>query len=489
MEKLTSQNILPKKTVNRILKDRVVRKAITRQSHYLFFHLYFAHYVKYETAPFQREIFHLTEQESVKNLFIVAFRGSAKSTIITMSYPIWAILGEQEKKFVLILCQTRTQAKQHMMNLKRELESNELLKNDLGPFEEYADEWGTSSLVFSNLQARISVASCEQSIRGIRHNQYRPDLIIGDDVEDMSSTRTKEGRDKTHQWLTGEVIPAGDRSTRLVIVGNLLHEDSLLMRLRQDLADEKIKGTFKFYPLITDDSISLWPGKFPTNEEIEEEKKKVGNEVAWRREYLLQIVPDEGQVVLPQWLHYYDEFPRNLRDDDYEKTDFRYIATGVDLAISKSDTADYTSMVSARVYGWDEHVAIYILPDPINKRMSFPETIDQIKAQAMATKGQHFFYIEDVGYQRAVIEQLQRDGVYDIKAAKVHGQDKRARLALTTHLLKSGKILFPRKGAERLIEQLVGFGIEKHDDLADAFSILVLQTMQEYHWSPRVYFI
>ena len=60
----------------------------------------------------------------------------AKSTIITMSYPIWTILGEQQKRFVLILCQTRVQAKQHMVNLKRELESNTLLKNDLGAFPE-----------------------------------------------------------------------------------------------------------------------------------------------------------------------------------------------------------------------------------------------------------------------------------------------------------------------------------------------------------------
>src|ERR1041385_7377752 len=132
-------------------KDRDARRAATRQSHLLFFHFYFAHYVKYETAPFQRELFQLTERQDIKNLFVVAFRGSAKSTIFTTSYPIWAILGEQQKKFVLILCQTQAQAKQHMMNLRRELEGNVLLKNDLGPFQEEHNEWGSSSLVFSDL--------------------------------------------------------------------------------------------------------------------------------------------------------------------------------------------------------------------------------------------------------------------------------------------------------------------------------------------------
>ncbi len=144
------------------MKDRLVRAKITKESHLCFFHLYFAHYVKFPTALFHREMFTLTEDENVNTLGIIAFRSSGKSTIITTSYPIWAILGKLQKKFGLIICQTRVQAKQHMMNLRQELESNELLKNDLGPFQEESDEWGAFSLVFSKPNARITVASTEQ---------------------------------------------------------------------------------------------------------------------------------------------------------------------------------------------------------------------------------------------------------------------------------------------------------------------------------------
>lgn len=41
--------------------------------------------------------------------------------------------------------------------------------------------------------------------------------------------------------------------------------------------------------------------------------------------------------------------------------------------------------------------------------------------------------------------------------------------------MRAGKILFPETGCEELIEQLLGFGKEKHDDLVDAFSIVILQ--------------
>lgn len=480
--------MLPPDMVDRILSDRKIRSAITRQSHFMFFNIYFSHYVKYETAPFQKEIFHLTEREDIKNLSIVAFRGSGKSTIVTMSYPIWSILGVQQKKFVLILCQTKTQAKQHMTNLKRELETNQLLKNDLGPFQEENDEWGSSSLVFSNSNARITAASTEQSIRGLRHNQHRPDLIICDDVEDLASTKTRESRNKTYQWLTGEVVPAGDRNTRLVIVGNLLHDDSLIMRIREDMTKGKIKGEFKAYPLVKNGDI-LWLGKYPTLAEIEAEKQKAGNEYAWEREYMLNIIPDEGQAIHPEWIQYYDEIPTDLKDfQGYPlHTEVRI---GVDLAISQSETADYTAMVPGRLLGEGKATKIYILPNLINKKMNFPETVDMCKSIIHSYYDERKTYpslvIEDVAYQRALPQQLENEGIRNVRTTKPGMQDKRTRLILTANMIKNGKVLFPRTGAELLVNQIIHFGVEKHDDLADAFASLVSNVVEEPPAVPRV---
>ena len=472
-----------------MIKDRKVRVRITRESHWFFFHFYFAHYVKYATAGFQTEIFDLTENEEAGNFFVVAFRGSGKSTIITTSYPIWAILGKQQKKFVLILCQTQAQAKQHMMNLRRELESNVLLKRDLGPFNEESDEWGSSSLVFSKMNARITAASSEQSIRGLRHNQHRPDLIIGDDVEDLASTKTREGRNKTYQWLTGEVIPAGDRNTRLVIVGNLLHEDSLLMRIKEDIEKEKIDGLFKEYPLITG-QIILWPGKYPTMEDIEIEKRKAGNEFAWQREYLLHIVPDEEQAIHREWIQYYDKLPEKKKVHG-SYTSHVEIRIGVDLAISKRDTADYTAMVIGWLYEDTGGYKIYIMR-AINKKMSFPETVELCKVLNTSYKDDGMpptFVIEDVAYQKALPQQLENEGIWSVKTTRPGNQDKRSRLALTAHLIKSGKVMFPKTGCEELINQIVHFGVEKHDDLADSFSILVLSVVEDPPSVPRIYFL
>lgn len=466
--------IIETKLVNKMMKDRLVRTSITKDSFLYFFHFYYAHYVKYETVDFQKEIMHNLEKSSVENLYVVAFRGSGKSTMVTTAYPIWAILGRQQKKFCVIFCHTRIQAKQHMMNIKQELENNDLLKKDLGPFQEESDEWGSFSLVFKRHGARITVASTEQSIRGIRHNEHRPDLIICDDVEDVQSAKTREGREKTYNWLRGEVIPAGDRKTRLIIVGNLLHEDSLLMKIKDEIKNEKTTGVFKQYPLLDQEDICLWPGKYPTTKDIEEEKLKVASEISWQREYLLRIIPSDDQVIYREWIQYYDDLPGKNHKA------YRGTYAGADLAISTNDSADFTALVSAHIYGRRDKLRIYILPNPIVKKINFPDQVELMKnfKNTQMPRSTDKLFVESVAYQEALPQMLDLHGV-EAEAIKPRG-DKRTRLSLTSTSIKSGVIKFPRQGCEDLIQQLVGFGVEKHDDIADAFSLLINATLDKH---------
>lgn len=464
---------LTNEELNEIKRSRSVRIRLAKSSHVWFFIIYLSHYMKYPFAPFHYEMFQITETEELGFTVLIAFRGSGKSTLMTLSYPIWAIVGSQQKKFILILSQTQTQAKLHMANIKRELESNELLKADIGPFEEISDEWGSNSIVISKYGARITAASTEQSIRGLRHGEHRPDIVICDDVEDLNSVKTREGRDKTFQWLVGEVLPIGDQDTKIVIVGNLLHEDSLLMRLNKSIETGRLNAKFFAYPLLDDKDVIAWPAKFKTLEDIEKLKLSQVSDSAWFREYLLRIISDTDRLVHPEWIQYYDEIPSE------EGNNFRYTATGIDLAISEKDSADYTAMVSAKVFGYNDKIKAYILPFPINKRINFPETFEEVKILSKSLGNGNYtkLFIEEVGYQKSLIQHLEANNV-PAEGVKVSGQDKRARLALITHLIKQGKILFPRKGAEALILQLTSFGIEKHDDLADAFSILALKILE-----------
>jgi predicted phage terminase large subunit-like protein len=449
------------KFFQKIISDKRVRQTITRESHEWFFSVYFSHHITYEAAPFQKEMFALTEDPSITTLVVVAARGSGKSTIMTLSLPLWSVLGKLNKKHVLILAQTMPQAKQHLKNIREELESNDILRGDLGPFQEDEDEWRSQSLVIPRYGARITAASTEQGIRGIKHGAYRPDLVILDDIEDINSVKTKESRDKTYNWVMGDVMPIGDKTTKFVFVGNLLHEDSLLMKLRKNIAEGKMKGAYKEYPIMDEEGNILWPGKYNSPEDIEAEKQKTISDVAFQREFMLKIIPDEDCVIKPEWIQYYDDLPSN---------NYNLLYTGVDLAISQKDTADCTAMVSIKSYGFGKNMKMYVLPNPVNRRMEFPEQVKQIELlyETLGYGYDNRFFIENTGYQDALIQEL-KYRIIRTEPAEPGGRDKRSRLATISHLIANGTILFPKKGAEDLIQQLTGFGVEKHDDLADAF--------------------
>jgi len=405
---------------------------------------------------------------------IVAFRESAKSAICNLSFALWSILGKMEKKYVIILGLTQRQARQNLINIKKELEQNALLKSDLGPFKEETDEWGGYSLVIPKYEARISAASTEQGIRGVRHKQYRPEIIIADDIEDLQSVRTQESRDKTYEWFKGDILPAGGPDTKVIVIGNLLHEDSLIKRLQEEIEAGTMKGIYREFPLIEEKFGILWPGKYPDMEAVEARRQGISDESAWQREFLLKIIPAEDQVVHREWIQYYknDEMP-TFKFDKYSWTKI-----GIDLAISEKSSADYTAMVVGSLFGQYGDSKLYIHPFPVNERLDFPATVAKAKELAdTAGPNRCELLIEEVAYQKALTQQLRRDW-YFAKGVGVNGMDKRTRLSLVSQFIKDGKILFPRKGAEKLIEQIVGFGAEKHDDLMDAFIILVLHLIE-----------
>lgn len=464
---MKQQHYQPKEAKN-LIRKQLTRVEVTRKSHLWFFHTYLSDYVQYPIADFHREMFKISENDDIKLAAFCSFRGSGKSTLMTLSYPIWSILGWPQKKFVVIISQTAEQAKLHFRNLKRELETNELLKRDLGPFQEQ-DQWNSCSLVIPRYNAKIIAVSKDQSFRGIKHGRYRPDLIIADDVENSESVKTQASRDSTFNWFTNEVLPLGDKTTKTIIVGNLLHQDSLLKRLENAMNDGTRSGIFRQYPLLDDNDQIAWPGKYPDMKAIEEERLKVGNIFAWYREYLLRIVDEREPVINKDWIQYYDTLPEILRNQSY------CFATGVDLAISEKDTADYTALVTAKVIGYGKEQRIYILPNPVNERLSFSQILNKAEAicQIHEGKSANKFYVEEVMLQGFMTQQLREKGIEAI-GVPVRGKDKRTRLELSANPIFEGKVLFPRHGCEGMLDQALNFAVAKHDDLVDALTTLLL---------------
>lgn len=251
----------------------------------------------------------------------------------------------------------------------------------------------------------------------------------------------------------------------------MIFSDISILRLKHEIRSGEGSGIFLEYPLLKN-GVCLWPGKYPDKEAIEMQRKELGSNIEWQREFLLNIVPDMDQVIFKEWFKRYDIMPT------LDKS-FVGVIAGIDLAYTKHDYSDYTAIVIAYAFYFERELYLYILPNPINERILSPDVIERCKLLNEYYKKQDLhiqFLVEQAGQQIGVIDHLQKAKL-DVRGVKVGRQDKRFRQSLTAPQIKSAHVLFPHKGCEKLEYQLTHFGVG-HDDLADALATLVLGTME-----------
>jgi len=222
--------------------------------------------------------------------------------------------------------------------------------------------------------------------------------------------------------------------------------------------------------MINDDGQIAWPEMYPTLESINQEKAKIADDRIWAREYLLKVVADEDQLVRYEDIRWYDDIPTGW--EPY----FQFRAAGVDLAISKNDKADYTAVVSGSVYRHNDEYHVFIDRNPTNERFNFRETIDFLMDFKKVYPQTHLF-IESTSYQQSLTQQLLHEGI-DAHDVQVGNLNKLERLAAVAYWIRRGQIHFPKDASTELVNQMVNFGTESHDDLMDAFTLLTLQIME-----------
>ncbi len=275
--------------LNKIQNDEELRKRSAYEHPFWFSWIYLRHHVSCVPAPFHLEMFHLIESPTYSLVVVMAFRESGKSTVMNLANVLWSILGKPQRKFIVIVSKTQDQAKNHFANLKNELMTNELLRADFGPFTDNEVDWKKTSLELVYHGSKIMSVSLEQSIRGLKYGKIRPDLIIADDIEDVSMAQDDITRDRAWQRLMSEIMPLGSTGTKIVILGNLICPDSIMMRLKEYIEAGRIKGIFRAYPLLDDKRRILWPDRFIDLPHIVEMKRSFTDSV-WTREFLLKIL-------------------------------------------------------------------------------------------------------------------------------------------------------------------------------------------------------
>lgn len=161
---------------------------------------------------------------------MIAPRGSAKSTLVSMIYIIWrALIGKS--RYSLIIMDAFAQAVLQIEAIKAELESNPRLTVDFPEITGKGRVWKEGEIVTKN-NVRIQGVGAGMKLRGRRHGPYRPDLAILDDIENDDNVRSPEQRDKLESWVLKTVLKLGsaDGSIDLIHIGTVLHHDAVILR-------------------------------------------------------------------------------------------------------------------------------------------------------------------------------------------------------------------------------------------------------------------
>ena len=174
---------------------------------------------------------------------IAAPRGSAKSTLISLLFVLWAICRKSHR-FIVILSDTKEKAEDFLDHVKHELHQNEALAADFPEVCEPGGQagafprWRGNEIITHN-GVKVMSLGVGQNIRGRRHIETRPDLFILDDVECHANTHSAEQRAKLSDWFNKSILKAGTKTTQVLVVGTIQHYDSLLAKLT-----DRVKSPF-----------------------------------------------------------------------------------------------------------------------------------------------------------------------------------------------------------------------------------------------------
>jgi hypothetical protein len=156
-------------------------------------------------------------------------RGHAKSTLSSLILPLWCIVTGK-RRFIGLVSDTTEQAADFLEFIKAELDANERLRED---FPEACGEgrvWKAGQVITRN-NVRLKCWGKRKAMRGARHGPVRPDLIVCDDLEGDENIDSPHQRAKDREWFFKALMKIGSRRTVTVVVGTILHYDSLLAQL------------------------------------------------------------------------------------------------------------------------------------------------------------------------------------------------------------------------------------------------------------------
>jgi predicted phage terminase large subunit-like protein len=381
------------------------------------------------------------------------------------------------RDFCLLVSDTEAQAVEFLGDIKVELEDNEPLRQTFG-IKKVLKSTETNVIVqFSDGEMfRITVKGSEQKVRGLKWRNRRPNLIVGDDLENDEIVMNPERREKFRKWFMKALVPCGSDDCMIRIVGTVLHLDSMLQRL----LDNKTWSHLFFQAHNPDFSEILWPEQFPRTrlEAIRADYEEEGDLDGYAQEYLNRPIA-EGNTYFRK-----DDFLDFIRDDSGPLIPPLVYYAAADFAISEKEKADYTAIMVA---GMDPDGFLWV-SDLRYGRWDSEQIIEELIAVQKAYTPEVFTF-ETEKIDKALGPFLERrmrqTGIYLNINKETPTKSKTQRGRSIQGMVKSRSVRFDKQASwyPELEGQLLTISDSgprgKHDDYFDAFAYIGL-TLDKY---------
>ncbi len=505
-----------------------LRRELGRASLHVFARTYLAAHFRLSPSIMHVQMLGLLERASKERnarIAIAAPRGHAKTTVVSLAYVLWCICYGLEPHIVLV-SNTAGQSDDLLTPIKGELESNALLMDDFPDVAEPPgtkpgpERWRRNDIITRNGIKVISLGA-GQKIRGRKHREHRPTLIILDDVENEAEAVSADQRDSKMEWFRRAVMKAGTATrTNVVVVGTILHYDSLLAQL---IDGRTMPGwTTRKYKAVMAwaEHESLWQqweaiytyqaehdqqaGPHAARHFFEANRDEMtqGARVLWpeREDYyqLMEMRLCEGRASFDSEKQnepidpescFFAESAIRFWDDEYKSIDELLAKLGGEACIYGAcdpslglagKSRDDTAIMTVLKHKPTGH--LYVLDADIRKRKP-REIIDAI-IEYHAIRKFTSFGIETNQFQHFLATELKRisaeAGVCLPVEEITHTSDKLGRIQSLEPLISSGVLRFSRRH-RTLLDQLRQFPKAAHDDGPDALEMALVMARRPTH--------
>lgn len=493
----------------------------------MFGRVFFPHYCRQPFSRLHRYLFRQYGRQQHtpvlerrgENYAVAAPRGYAKSTIASLLLPLHDLVYRTEG-YIVIVSATLKQSVGKLKSIRAELAANRMLRECFAPEIVRVTK---RQLVANDIA--VEAFSVGTELRGITYRQYRPTKIVIDDGEDSEAVESPEQREKLAEWFNEVLENLGNGYTNIIVIGTLLHPDSLLANIvkRPDFESEVFRAVESF----ADDAAlwEEWRARFNDLSDSQrlrtarafferhDEQMRKGTRVLWpSKESYYQLMCQLRTRSRKAFFKEKQNDPRHHEAQLFDPETFRYFrltgphgpqtdnpphgappATGnepdrvvalddlvrfgfLDSALGGAES-DFAAIVTV---GRDEHGYVYVL-DVWMERAAPTRQVEKI-FDLHEIWNYRLFGFEANCFQSLLAQPIederrrrrQAGRPWDLPIEQVtHRENKLRRIASLETLIANGWLLFSRNLGEDFLQQAEQFPRGAHDDGLDALESAV----------------